>query len=524
MDLFTFIKLSALLLTLCALYHYIVVSKSRSQSKAQHGCQPCRVLPVKDPIFASDQIIALLRAFKNKKALEDRKKLVDYFGNTYVVKSLTQMTFYTSEPENIKAMLSTKFPDYQFDDRTHTHYQLLGEGIFAVSGKKWVESRALLRPNFAREQVADIATFETHIQKLFELIPTDGRTVDLQDLFYCLTMDSATEFLFGSSIHSLGMKDVPATDPIAGKFSNAFYVAGSWVGKRTIMGPLARFVRSKDETEALKVCHTFIDRFVEDAVQYRERLDRAGEDEEHGQEHKRYIFLQELAKATTDKKRLRDEILNILLAGRDTTAGMLSNLFFMLAKRPDVWSKLRADVESLDGKLPTYKDLQELKYVRYCLNECMILFPATDIALLMASALRTHSVVPANKRTAMRDTFLPVGGGDTRKSPVFVPKGANVILNIDALHRRKDIWGADADEFKPERWETWRPGWEYSPFSGGPRTCIGQQYALTEAAYVTVRLAQQYKTVESRDDGPWVEGYSITLCSGNGTKVALRTE
>jgi cytochrome P450 len=89
------------------------------------------------------------------------------------------------------------------------------------------------------------------------------------------------------------------------------------------------------------------------------------------------------------------------------------------------------------------------------------------------------------------------------------------------MHRRKDLYGPDADEYKPERWENLRPGWEYLPFNGGPRICLGQQYALTEAGYVTVRLVQEFAKMESRDAGPWEEGLTLTCCSLNGTRVGL---
>jgi cytochrome P450 len=92
------------------------------------------------------------------------------------------------------------------------------------------------------------------------------------------------------------------------------------------------------------------------------------------------------------------------------------------------------------------------------------------------------------------------------------------------MHRRTDIYGPDADIFRPERWEHLRPGWEYLPFNGGPRICLGQQYALTEASFVTVRLVQEFKRIESRDEGPWVEGMTVTVCSGNGTKVGMYAE
>jgi len=67
------------------------------------------------------------------------------------------------------------------------------------------------------------------------------------------------------------------------------------------------------------------------------------------------------------------------------------------------------------------------------------------------------------------------------------------------MHRRPEYYGPDADDFRPERWETLRPGWEYLPFNGGPRICIGQGFALMEAAYTTVRVAQEFVGVEGRD-------------------------
>lgn len=91
------------------------------------------------------------------------------------------------------------------------------------------------------------------------------------------------------------------------------------------------------------------------------------------------------------------------------------------------------------------------------------------------------------------------------------------------MHRRTGIYGPDAEEFRPERWENGRllPRWGYLPFNGGPRICVGQQYALAEASYVTVRMAQEFPLLESCDPGPWEESLTLTLCSRNGTKVCL---
>jgi cytochrome P450 len=126
-----------------------------------------------------------------------------------------------------------------------------------------------------------------------------------------------------------------------------------------------------------------------------------------------------------------------------------------------------------------------------------------------------------NARWAITDTVIPRGGGPDGQSPIFIPKGHVVSYNIWTMHRRKDIYGEDALEFKPERWNDLRMGWDYLPFNGGPRICVGQQFALTEASYTIVRLVQEFKACDARDDRPWAESLNLTLASGNGTLVAM---
>jgi cytochrome P450 len=84
--------------------------------------------------------------------------------------------------------------------------------------------------------------------------------------------------------------------------------------------------------------------------------------------------------------------------------------------------------------------------------------------------------VPINFRQAVKNTSLPVGGGRTGGSPVYVRKGDMVGYNVYAMHRRTDTWGKDAHVFWPERWAENPPrGWEYLPFNGGPRICLGRE-------------------------------------------------
>jgi cytochrome P450 len=143
------------------------------------------------------------------------------------------------------------------------------------------------------------------------------------------------------------------------------------------------------------------------------------------------------------------------------------------------------------------------------------------IQLTSIEALRLYPSVPGNSRFANKATTIPVGGGPDGKSPIFIPKGGTVAYSTYSMHRRKDLYGEDAEEYNPDRWETLRVGWEYLPFNGGPRICVGQQFALTEAGYTIVRLLQNFEKIESRDPTPWLENLHLTLSSGNGVQVAL---
>lgn len=150
-------------------------------------------------------------------------------------------------------------------------------------------------------------------------------------------------------------------------FAAAFDYGQVEVNVRTRMGPFLFLYRNKKFDQACKTIHNFVDRFVYKALEYRKMIGREKQTE-------RYVFLNELAKATNDPKQLRDELLNILLAGRDTTASLLSHTWHALARRPDVWAKLKAEVDALDGKAPDYETLRNMKYLKFVLNECK-LFP-----------------------------------------------------------------------------------------------------------------------------------------------------
>jgi cytochrome P450 len=360
--------LAGVVATVCVLaiaYSKITLYLSRRKFKLEHGCKPVQGrFPIKDPIFASDNILESIKAKKELRLLDRFLNNFELYGNTFSSRIANQRIFATREPENVKTILSLKFKDYGLGARDVAFGPLLGQGIFTMDGDFWAHSRAMIRPNFTRDQVADLESFERHIQDLWKLIPRDGSTVDLQELFFRFTIDSSTEFLFGVSTHTLKGQ---AGASSGAEFAKAFTVAQDACATRSRFGAFHWLFPDKEGDKATSFCHEFVGQFVDEAVRFRENLDieKKGEDE-------KYVFLRQLAKDTPNKTRLRDELLNVLLAGRDTTASLLSNMWFMIARDPAIFAKLRQEVEETfpDGELPTYEKLRNMKYLKYCMNEC----------------------------------------------------------------------------------------------------------------------------------------------------------
>jgi cytochrome P450 len=289
-------------------------------------------------------------------------------------------TITTIEPENAKTTLVSKFKDYGIGHRLERLGPLVGAGIFTTDGEHWAMSRALIRPSFARDQVASLRQFEELIPGLFALIPRDGMTtVDLQDVFFRYAIDSTTKFLFGQSVGSLKLSTKSESN-----LAYAFNYAQEAIKMRKVLGPLSRFYRDPKADECNKICRDFVQQFVNEAICAVE-LDKDVKRKQilpnnFESKHQKYIFSHELARQTSDKRRILDELMNVLLAGRDTTASLLSNMFFMLAKHPGVWKKLREEVATLNCRVPTRKDLRNLVYLKSCISECK--YHETQVAVL----------------------------------------------------------------------------------------------------------------------------------------------
>lgn len=222
----------------------------------------------------------------------------------------------------------------------------------------------MLRPSFSRQQVADLDIVETHVGHLLQHIPGDGSTVDLQDLFFRLTIDSATEFLFGASSNMLLTGDT--SNEIS--FDEAWTVCINEVGNRpSRLVQLNSTVSKTYHDKCIKLVYDFADKYIQEALD-KKRARKEGTFPEKDLKG-RFVFLDELVEQTDDPHRLRCETINILLAGRDTTASLLSEFFLIIPKRPDILSKVREEVSQLHGRRPCFGDIKNMRYLQYCLNE-----------------------------------------------------------------------------------------------------------------------------------------------------------
>ncbi|GAB7332322.1 hypothetical protein MBLNU13_g04151t1 [Cladosporium sp. NU13] len=480
-------------------YIYSIHLQRKSHAKS-HGCEEPTTLQ-QESLLGYGMLRDSFEALRNSTYLRLGKQRFDENGDTFAFKQMGKLGILTNDPINVKAILSTQFQDFGVGKRRAEAFEpLIGHGIFTADGASWEKARKLVRPSFSRGQLDDISIFEPHLQNFVASLPSETEAVDLQPLFQGLTLDVSTDFLFGESTSVLGSAKAAS----AGRsFANAFDNAQKTVVNAFALGSVGWLDPRSNFKQDQKTVEAFMSRYVDKALAKQQEA----EDKQDGS---KYSFASEFAKLTSDRAMIRGGLLNLLLAGRDTTASLLSNLFFMLARRPDVYSKLATEIRSTvlsPNEAPTLEALKSMKYLRACINE----------------SLRLHPPIPRNSREALRDTTLPVGGGADGAAPILVPKGTQVGYQVFSMHRRTDVYDEDADEFVPERWteRNLRPGWAFLPFNGGPRICIGQQFALNLASYVVCRLVQRFDRVESCDPGPWEEGLGITCSTKNGTWARL---
>lgn len=204
-----------------------------------------------------------------------------------------------------------RYTEYGFGVRRAVFYPLLGDGIFTQEGPAWKHSRELLRKQFARTQYQNLDHFRDHVDNLIGCLPTLPGVVDLQPLFFNLTLDTTTALLLGRSVHSL--KSEAHADIRA--FQEGFDAAQEGLAKRFRIAPWQFLYNPSKFRNACSTVHQFVD----DYIQERDRKGGKGDRDQPNSG-----FIDQLAQDSQDTKSLRDQLLNILLAGRDSTACSLS--------------------------------------------------------------------------------------------------------------------------------------------------------------------------------------------------------
>ncbi len=413
--------------------------------------------------FGIDNVLRALKADKEKAFPTDTiKRTHDVGAITFKYSTLGSTNIFTADEKNIQALLASQFNDFELGPVRRGNFKpFLGSGIFSQDGKDWEHSRAMMRPQFARDQISDLDLEERHVQNLMRHLTVkpgaDGWTdeTDLQVLFFRLTLDSATEFLFGKSVDSqlaslTSAEKSPTDSPLdEANFAWAFDRGQMILATRARLQRFYSLYNPAEFKTCCDDCHNFIDYFVRLALS----KDIPEKELENGSGSKeKYVFLEALATQTRDPLELRSQLFHILLAGRDTTASLLGWLFYLLARDTARYTKLRNTIISEFGTYDnpsgiTFSKLKSCSYLQQCMNE----------------TLRIYPVVAINSRHSNKDTTLPRGGGPDGKAKIFIPKDTQCDYSVHAMHHRKDIWGKDAEEFRPERWEGRKVGWEFLP-------------------------------------------------------------
>lgn len=208
--------------------------------------------------------------------------------------------------------------DYSFGSRPAVFAPLLGCGIFTQEGAAWKHSRELLRKQFARAKYHNLeSSFREHVDNLIDCLPSHG-IIDLQPLFFRLTLDTATALLFGSSVYSLRADlDQAAENRV---FSESFNIAQEGLAKRFRLAPFHFLYNPPAFRKACQDVHRFVETYIR-----KEGIELStGWSEGTTSNDSASWFINQVAAESRTIADLRDQLLNVLLAGRDTTACCLS--------------------------------------------------------------------------------------------------------------------------------------------------------------------------------------------------------
>ncbi len=335
--------------------------------------------------------------------------------------------------------------------------RLLGDGLLSIDGEFHRSQRRLVQPAFHRKRIESYAqTMTQHTEDMLAAWQP-GQTLDMATAMQSLTLRIVAKTLLSVDLRH-------DSSELGHAFNDVILfpadVRLSWKTLLKIDSPLTpygRFLRGK----------ATLDRLIYGIID-----ERRASGEDTGDVLSMLLASQDEDATVMTDKQVRDETMTFFAAGHETTANALSWAFYLLSEYPAAYAKLRAELDRvLGGRTPTVEDLPNLVYTDMVIKEAMRLYPPAWAIGRMASE-------------------------DFTIGDYHLPKGQIVLMSQWVIQRRPDIWGADADHFKPERFDPTHPQevpqFAYFPFGGGPRMCIGMPFAQMEARLLLATIAQHY--------------------------------
>ncbi|EFP83988.2 uncharacterized protein PGTG_09701 [Puccinia graminis f. sp. tritici CRL 75-36-700-3] len=397
-----------------------------------------------------------------------------------------------SKPEWLEYVQKTNVKNYAKGPlRKDIMLDVLGRGIFVVDDALWKRAR------HATVSIFTPSTFKTiispsvnqSIDGLTQVLCSahkENRTVDICDLFFRFTLDSFIRMTFGKDLGILGAEYGSHSESSAPEFARAFDVAQDQLDFRLAMvvgWELIERLNVRSMGQRMKESCRILDEFVYSLIDERlanlsHKSDFQDQDPSHPDLLSLFITTRDERGGGLTRTELRDTAMNLIIAGRDTTAQALSWAFFHLLMNKELVSKIRKEtIEVLGGdqESVTYDNYKRFVWPQAVLHE----------------TLRLHPSVPKNAIVALSDDKIP--GGPTIEA-------GNLIRWSDwQMGRDPSVWGADCGEFKPERWIDEAGSirqfgqFKFHAFNGGPRVCLGINLAIFEAVKVMVEVLRDFE-------------------------------
>ncbi len=380
--------------------------------------------------------------------------LVKEYGDIVTMRYYNFRVYFVSHPDYIEQVLVNDNRKYIKGRILRKNKQLFGNGLLTSEGDFWLRQRRLVQPAFHRARIATYADTMVRYASRLAAEWSNGDERDIHAEMMRLTLAIVAKTLFDADVDHEAKRVGHALEAIM-HFNSDFrklILTPTWL-------PTPRKIRATFATAKL---NRIIYRFIE------ERRQSANE---NGDLLSMLLAARDDDGSRMTDRQLRDEAITIFLAGHETTANALSWTWMLLAQNPTVEAKLHAELDSvLRGHAPSLDDAPNLRYTGHVITESMRLFPP---AWGMA-------------RIAIEDTEI---------AGYPIPKGCGVSLAQWVVHR-DPRWFDAPMEFRPERWEgdllKRLPRFAYFPFGGGPRQCIGNNFAVMEAVLLLATIAQKF--------------------------------